>query len=103
MVLHPRYRGNCADFFAAPHQTAYVQLDGPANVIGELEASAARAVRTWNDQLTYIVELCLGYRPSDFDDTRSVEDWHMLLSPCRFRTSEAEDWIPFMCLWRKTT
>ena len=102
-MLHPRYRGNCADFFVAPHQTASVQLDAPVDVISEIEASAARAGRTWNDQFTYVLKLFLGYHASDFDDMRSVEDWHTLLNPCRFRTSETRDWHPFTCLWRKTT
>jgi hypothetical protein len=102
MVLNPRHRGDCADFFVATHQTHRVQLDGPADVIGEIEHAAALAGRTWNTQLTYVLELCLGYHPSDFDDGRSVEDWRTLLRPCRFRLSEAKDWSPFTCLSRKT-
>ena len=102
MVLHPRYRGTCADFFVAPHQTERMHFDGPVAVIGTIEHAAARTGRTWNDQLTYVLELCLGYHPSDFDDGRSVEEWRTLLSPCAFRFSEAEAWNPFTCLWRKT-
>ena len=102
MALHPRHRGDCADFFADSDQTEHVQLDGPRSAIGEIEHAAARAGRTWNTQLTYVLELCRGYHPSDFDDERSVEDWRTLLRPCRFRLSEAEDWNPFPCLWRKT-
>ena len=71
MVLNPRHRGDCAVFFVATHQTHRVQLDGPADVIGEIEHAAALAGRT-------------------------------LLRPCRFRLSEAKDWNPFTCLWRKT-
>ena len=102
MVLHPRHRADCYDFFTAPHETHRVQFDGPADAICELERGAARVGRTWNAQLTYVLELCLGYHPSDFDDPRSVEDWRTLLRPCRFRLSEAKDWSPFTCLWRKT-
>ena len=102
MGLHPRYRGNCADFFADPHQTARVQFDGPADVIGDIEHAAAQALRTWNTQFTYVLELCRGYHPPDFDDPRSVEDWRTLLSRCRFRGSEADAWASFTCLWRKT-
>jgi hypothetical protein len=102
MVLHPRHRGNCADFFAAPHQTARIDLAGPRPAINELEHAAARAGRTWNDQLNYILELFRGYRQPDFDDERSVEDWRTLLRLCRFRANETDDWSPFACLWRKT-
>jgi len=31
-------------------------------VISEIEHAAALAGRTWNTQLTYVLELCLGYR-----------------------------------------
>jgi len=48
------------------------------------------------------LELFRGYRPPDFDDERSAEDWRTLLRLCRFRLSEAEDWNPFARLWRKT-
>jgi hypothetical protein len=102
MVLNPRHRADCYDLFTAPHQTASVQFDGPAAAIGEIEHAAALAGRTWNTQLTYVLELCLGYHPSYFDDGRSVEDWRTLLGPCRFRLSEAGDWSPCTFLWRKT-
>lgn len=102
MVLHPRHRGTCADFFVAPHQTECMELDGPRSVIGVIEHAAASAGRTWNAQLTYVLGLCLGDYPSDFDDARSVEDWRALLSPLSFRFSEAEDWRPFTCLWWTT-
>jgi hypothetical protein len=102
MVLHPRHRGNCADFFVAPQQTERVELAGPRSAIGEIEHAAARAERTWNDQFLYVLELCLGYHLPDFDDERSVEDWRLLLSRCRFRCSEADNWSPCTCLWRKT-
>lgn len=101
MVLHPRHRGDCADFFAAPDQIARVQLDGPVAVIGAIEHAAAQAGRTWNDQFVYVVGLFLGHHPADFDDGRSVEDWRTLLSPCRFRCNEGEAWSPCTCLWRK--
>lgn len=102
MLLHPRHRGDCAEFFVAPQQTCCVQVEGPDDVIGEIEHAAARAGRTWNTQLTYVLGCCLGEHPSDFDDGRSVEDWRTLLRPCRFRLSEAEDWSPCTCLWRET-
>jgi hypothetical protein len=86
----------------ATHQTHRVQLDGPADVISEIEHAAALAGRTWNTQLTYVLELCLGYHPSDFDDGRSVEDWRTLLSACRFRFSEAEAWRSFEAMQRMT-
>ena len=103
MVLHPRHRGDCAEFFVTPHQTKSAQLHAPVDVIGEIEHAAAMAGRTWNTQLTYIVELCLGKHLPDFDDGRSVEDWRTLLSPCTFRLREGEGWTPFTCLWRKTS
>jgi hypothetical protein len=102
MVLNPRHRADCYDFFTAPYQTASVQLDGPADVFGEIEHAAARTGRTWNTQLTYVLELCLGKHLPDFDDERSVEDWRTLLRPCAFRLREAEAWNPCTCLWRKT-
>jgi hypothetical protein len=102
MVLNPRHRWNCAGFFAAPHQTAHIDLAGPRSAINELEHAAARAGRTWNDQLNYILELFRGYRPPDFDDERSVEDWRTFMSPWKFRADETDDWSPFTCLWRKT-
>ena len=101
MVLNPCHRGDCADFFVTPHQTEHVDLKVPADVLGELEHTAACAGRTWNTQLTYIVELCFGDHPPDLDDGRSVEDWRTLLSRCAFRVSEAADWTPCTCLWRK--
>jgi hypothetical protein len=100
MVIHPRYRGNCAEFFVAPDQTEGVQLAGPVTVISGIEHAAARAGRTWNTQCTYVLGVCLGYHPPDFDDGRSVEDWRALLAPCRFRCSEAEPWSPCTLMWR---
>lgn len=102
MVLNPRHRGDCADFFVDPDQTARIQLECPRAVLGDIEHAAARAGRTWNNQFIYVMELCRGYHPPDFDDGRSVEDWRTLLSRCAFRLREAEDWNPFTCLWRKT-
>jgi hypothetical protein len=46
MVLHPRHRGDCEEFFVAPHQTARVQFDGPTAVIGKAEHRAAVADST---------------------------------------------------------
>jgi len=102
MVLHPRHRGNCADFFVDPDQTERLELDGPRSAIGELEHAAARAGRTWNTQLTYVMEVCLGDHLPDFDDGRSVEDWRTLLSRRRFRFSEAEAWSSFAAMRRRT-
>jgi hypothetical protein len=102
MVLNPRHRADCYDFFTAPHETNSVQFQGPALAVCELERDAARAGRTWNAQLTYCLGLCLGRHRTDFDDLRSVEDWRALLAKCEFRVREAEDWSPFPCLWRKT-
>jgi hypothetical protein len=101
MVLHPRHRADCYDLFTAPHETECVAFQGPAGVIAELERDAARTGRTWNAELIYVLEICRGYHPSDFDDPRSVEDWRTLLSPCAFRVNEAADWSPFTCLWRQ--
>jgi hypothetical protein len=102
MALHPRHRGDCADFFADLDQTEHVQLDGPRSAIGEIEHAAALAGRTWNTQFVYVVEICLGYHQPEFDDGRSVDDWRTLLSRCAFRVSEAAAWSPCTCLWRKT-
>lgn len=102
MVLDPRHRGDCADFFAAPDQTARMEVDGPCAAIGELEHAAAKGGRTWNAQLDYVIKVCLGDHLPDFDDGRSVGDWRTLLRPCRFRWMEEEAWTPFTCLWRKT-
>ena len=68
MVLNPRHRGDCDEFFVAPHQTERIQFDDPRSAIGEIEHATARTGRTWNDQFTYVVGLCLGYHSPDFDD-----------------------------------
>jgi hypothetical protein len=102
MVLNPRHRADCYDFFTEPHETECVAFQGPADVIYELERDAVRTGRTWNTQLTYCLGLCLGRHRTDFDDPRNVEDWRTLLTPCAFRVREGEDWNPFTCLWRKT-
>ena len=102
MRLHPCHRGDCADFFSTTQQTECIDLDAPVSTIGEIERAAAQAGRTWNDQLTYLVELCLGDHLSDFDDRHSVDDWRTLLSRCKFRLGETECWIPFTCLWETT-
>ena len=52
MVLHPRHRGDCADFFYAPHQDERLEFKVPADVVSEIEQAAARAGRTRNDQIT---------------------------------------------------
>ena len=102
MVLHPRHRGNCADFFSSSDQTEFMQLDLPVTVLSALEQAAARAGRTWNDQLCYIVKLLLGDHLPDFEDARSVEDWRTLLSRCQFRFSEAQAWSSFAAMRRMT-
>ena len=102
MVLNPRHRLDCAEFFVSPNQTAPMQFGGPIDVISEIEHAAVLDGRTGNTQLAYVLDLCLGHHPPDFDDGRSVEDWRTLLSRCAFRFSEAGDWIPCTCLWRKT-
>lgn len=89
-------------FFVDPHQPARMQVDGPADAIGEIEHAAARDGRAWNDQFTYVLGLCLGDHSPDFDDGRSVEDWRTLLSRCAFRFERGVAWSPFTCLWRKT-
>jgi hypothetical protein len=98
MVLHPRHRADCYDLFTAPHETESVQFQGPALAVCEFEHAAARAGRTWNSQLTYVLGLCLGKHPPDFDDGRTVEDWRTLLAKCAFRLSEAENWTSFTYL-----
>ena len=102
MRVHPRHRGDCAEFFQAPQHTVRIQLDGPVAVISAIEQAAARTGRTWSDQFTYVLGICLGKHLPYFNDERGVEDWRMLLSPCRFRFSEAEAWSSWMCLWRTT-
>src|SRR5688572_23176605 len=98
MQLHPRHRGDCAEFFVAPQQTERIEFGGPVATINAMvyaiEHAAARAGRTWNTQLIYVMSLCLGHHPPDFDDARTVEEWRTLLSPCEFRTSETGDWSP---------
>jgi hypothetical protein len=101
MRVHPRHRGDCADLFSTPEQTARIELDAPDSTISEIEHAAARTGRTWNAQLIYVLSLCLGYHPPDFTDGRSVEDWRTLLSPCNFRFSDSDAWRPFTCLWWK--
>jgi hypothetical protein len=103
MGLHPRHRGDCFEFFTAPDQTELMAFQCPATVRSELEQAAARTGRTWNDQLCYVVDLCRGHHPPDFDDPRSVEDWRTLLGQCEFRFTTAEDWSPFTCLWQRRT
>ncbi len=98
MELHPRYRWDCAEFFADPDHTERMQLNGPGSAIDAIGRAAAQAGRTWNDQFNYILGICLGEHPPDFADGRSVEDWRTLLSPCRFRFSETEDWHSCMRL-----
>ena len=100
-MLHPRHRGDCAEFFVPPGKTARIEFDGPVDVIGEMEHAAARAGRTWHAQFTYVMGICLGYHPPDFEDNRSVADWRTLLSECNFRTMETGGWAPFTCLWRR--
>jgi hypothetical protein len=100
-MVHPRHRGDCADFFATLQQPKRIDLDGPHSAINKLERAAAQAGRTWNDQLIYIFGLFLGYHLPDFDDGRSLEDWRTFMSPWKFRVSETEGWSPFTCLWKQ--
>ncbi|MEO8048666.1 MAG: hypothetical protein ABI684_15380 [Nitrospirota bacterium] len=72
MVLHPRHRGDCAEFFVATDQTKPMIFAGTKDVLAELEHAAALAGRTWNDQVNYVMRICLGRRQPDFDDGRSV-------------------------------
>jgi hypothetical protein len=103
MVLHhPRHRGDCAEFFVDPDQTARLYFDGPCSVIGDIEHAAASTGRTFNEQFAYLVDVCLGERLPDFDDARNAEDWRTLLSACRFRWSEAEAWDSFAAMQRMT-
>jgi hypothetical protein len=100
--MHPRHRGDCADFFVTEKQPARIQLDGPRSVIGELERASAKAGRTWNDQLTYVFEICFGYHLPDFEDGRTAEDWRTLMSQLNFRFSEGESWSSFAAMRRMT-
>jgi len=98
MVLHQRHRGDCADFFSTPQQTGSVEFLAPIDVISEIELAAARAGRTWNDQICYIAELFQGRRPPDFDDERTEDDWRTLMSPSRVWIDKEGCWVPFTCL-----
>lgn len=97
-MLHPRHRGDCADFFATPKQSQSVDLNVPGDLLEELEHEAARGGRTWNDYVGYILRILRGQHPPDFDDARSVEDWRTRMSPCEFRLTEGGEWFPFTCL-----
>lgn len=101
-MLHPRHRGDCSEFFRSPHLTESVQLDALRSTVSDIEHAAAKAGRTWSEQLTYILEVCLGKHLLDFDDPRSTEDWRMLMTPCRLRWSGMEEWYPCEHLWRRT-
>jgi hypothetical protein len=103
MVLNPRHRADCFDLFTAPQETNSVQFQGPQLAIAALERDAARAGRTWNAHLCYVLEICRGAQPPDFDDPRSVEDWRAMLGTCEFRCNTAADWSPFTCLWKRRT
>ncbi len=103
MVLHPRHRGDCAHFFVAPQQTERIHFDGPVAVINAIEHAAARAGRTWNDQFTYVMGICLGMHLPDFEEARSVEDWRALVSECAFRFSEGEAWRSFAAMRKMTS
>lgn len=101
MRVNPRHRGDCADFFSTPQETARIEFDAPVEVIGEMEHAAAKTGRTWNTLFTYVMGICFGKHLPDFDDPRSVEDWRTLLSDCNFRLRETEGWKPCTCLWRR--
>ena len=98
MMLHPRHRGDCADFFATPEQNERIDIQIPPDLQTELEQEAARAGRTWNDHLCYILNVLHGSHTPDFDDASSVEDWRTRMSPCLFQLREGEEWYPFTCI-----
>ena len=93
-MLHPRHRGDCTDFYFSPHQTERLDFKIPDDVRSEVEHAAARAGRTFNDQIIYIAKLLRDLGAPDFDDERIVEDWDALMSPCRVFLPEAGGWIP---------
>ena len=99
MILHPRHRSDCTEFFRDPDKTAPMQVDGPDAAIDAIGRASAEAGRSWTDQFNYILGICLGDHTPDFDDGRTTEDWRTLLSPCRFRFSETADWNPCTWLW----
>ena len=102
MRVHPRHRGDCADFFSPPEYIASIEFTMPHSTLNELEQAAAQAGRTWNEHMIYVLELCRGHIQPDFGDRRSAEEWRTLLSGCRLRFNEGEEWRPITCLWWKT-
>lgn len=98
MMLYPRHRGDCADFFATPKQSERIDIRIPTDLQSELEHEAARAGHTWNDHMGYIVRILIGHQQPGFDDERSVGDWRTLMSPCMFQLTEGGEWFPFTCL-----
>ena len=101
MVLHPRHRWDCTEFFTDSQQREPLQLNGPGAAFDAIGRAAAQAGRTWNAQFSYIMGICFGDRQPDFHDGRSVKDWRDLLSPVSFRLSEDKDWSPCTWMWTK--
>ena len=102
MILHPRHRSDCADLFWAPHQIHDMDLQAPDDVFSEVEHAAARAGRTFNDQIAYIGRLLRGVHAPDFEDGRSVGDWCALMNQAKVYVPEVGVWVSFTCM-KKTT
>lgn len=59
-----------------------------------MEEAAERAGRTFNAQLEYVINVCMGDRAPHADDGRTEEEWRSLFGQLEYRWTEEEEWAP---------
>ena len=92
--IPPKSRGDLSHFYFPPHEAGRLALRVHDEVLHAVEQAATKANRTFNQQLAYVLQVCLGLSPVTADDERSAGDWQALLDQIDVRLEEDEPWVP---------
>lgn len=93
VVRKPQHRADCADFYCNPEDDASIEFNVPQDTRYALEDAAERAGRTWNEQMTYTLQVCQGDHRVSPDDERTATDWRTLMADATM-CLDGDNWIP---------
>lgn len=102
LLRSPQHRADCSELYCEPDESERMALRGPNAAIHAMESAAEQAGRTWNSQLQYVVEVCLGDRTPSSDDGRDADDWRATLAGLEICVDEGGTWIPLPTPSRQT-
>ena len=98
----PLHRADCTDFYRDPTEDQPIKLQGPLAVLHALELASVQAGRTFNAQLLYMIDVCLGDRAVSADDDRDARSWRAMFAQFEMWVDARAEWVPCTAFLKHT-